>query len=148
MTEEAGGSHEGEEHPERDEHLFDEREDLPSEERDRRGREEVHQALVAGKIHRVRKLPPTKEELERYHLQQDLELKERYGNRLLRLVTVQLFVADVVFVLYFLFGVHWKLPEGVIYVWLVTTLVELIGVATVVTRYLFPRRDSVAVESE
>jgi len=116
--------------------------------RQERAREEVQQALVAGNIHRVHKLPPTKDELERAHLQQDLELKERYGNRLLRLVTVQLVVADVVFVLYFIVGVHWDLPEGVIYVWLVTTLVELVGVATVVTRYLFPRRDSVTVESE
>jgi hypothetical protein len=142
MAEEAGESREGEEHsPE-------EREELQPEERDRRAREEVHQALLAGNIHRVHKLPPTKDELERYHLQQDLELKERYGNRLLRLVTVQLVIADIVFVLYFIIGVHWDLPEGVIYVWLVTTLVELVGVATVVTRYLFPRRDSVVTQSE
>jgi len=139
MTEEAGESREGEEHSP---------EELQPEERDRRAREEVHQALLAGNIHRVHKLPPTKEELERYHLQQDLELKERYGNRLLRLVTIQLVIADIVFVLYFIVGVHWDLPEGVIYVWLVTTLVELVGVATVVTRYLFPRRDSVVSQSD
>jgi hypothetical protein len=112
--------------------------------REERAREEIAEAIAGGYIRHVPKLPPTKEELERAHLQQDLELKKRYGNRLLRLVTVQLAIADVVFVLYFIIGVHWKLPEGVIYVWLVTTLVELVGVATVVTRYLFPRRDSVA----
>lgn len=116
--------------------------------REERAREEIHQALVGGNIHRVHRLPPTKEELERAHLQQDLELKKRYGNRLLRLVTIQLAIADIVFILYFIVGVHWDLPEGVIYVWLVTTLVELVGVATVVTRYLFPRRDSVVVESD
>lgn len=116
--------------------------------REERAREEIQEALAGGHIRHVPKLPPTKEELERAHLQQDLELKKRYGNRLLRLVTVQLAIADVVFVLYFIIGVHWKLPEGVIYVWLVTTLVELVGVATVVTRYLFPRRDSVVAPSD
>jgi hypothetical protein len=91
-------------------------------------------------------LLPSRDELEREHLKQDLELKKRYGNRLLWLVTGQLAVADLVFVLYFVAEVHWQLPEGVIYVWLATTLVELVGVATVVTRYLFPRRDAVLVE--
>jgi hypothetical protein len=136
MTDETGGSTEGAENP-------------PEESvREERAREEIHQALFAGNIRRIHKLPPTKEELERAHLQQDLELKKRYGNRLLRLVTIQLAVADIVFILYFIVGVHWDLPEGVIYVWLVTTLVELVGVATVVTRYLFPRRDSIVVESD
>jgi hypothetical protein len=116
--------------------------------REERAREEIQQALIGGYTHPIHKLPPTKEELERAHLQQDLELKKRYGNRLLRLVTIQLAIADIVFVLYFIVGVHWKLPEGVIYVWLVTTLVELVGVATVVTRYLFPRRDGIVTESD
>lgn len=115
-------------------------------ERNERAREEIHQALVAGYAERVHSLPPTKEELERAHLQQDLELKRRYGKWLLWLVTGQLIVADIVFALYFIVGVHWDLPEGVIYVWLATTLVELVGVVTVVTRYLFPRRDSASSE--
>jgi hypothetical protein len=117
------------------------------EERDDRARREIHEALVGGMAYPVHRLPPTRDELERAHLQKDLELKERYGNRLLGLVTAQLVVADVVFILYFIIGANWDLPEGVIYVWLVTTLVELVGVATVVTRYLFPRRDSVVVDS-
>ncbi|HEX2096357.1 MAG TPA: hypothetical protein VHF50_03200 [Solirubrobacterales bacterium] len=115
-------------------------------ERNERAREEIREALVAGYAERVHSLPPTKEELERAHLQQDLELKERYGKWLLWLVTGQLIVADIVFALYFIVGVHWDLPEGVIYVWLATTLVELVGVVTVVTRYLFPRRDSAGSE--
>ena len=111
MMQEAGESTEGAEHP-------------PEERvREERAREEVQQARSAGNIHRVHKLPPTKDEVERAHLEKDLELKERYGNRLLRLVTIQLAVADIVFILYFIVGVHWKLPEGVIYVWLATTLV-------------------------
>lgn len=137
MAEEGGGSTEGQEHP-------------PGGGRGRneRAREEIQQALYAGYAQRIHALPPTKDELERAHLQQDLELKKRYGKWLLWLVTGQLIVADIVFALYFIIGVHWDLPEGVIYVWLATTLVELVGVVTVVTRYLFPRRDSAGAESE
>ncbi len=131
MTEEGGEPAEG---------ASDSSEDLARKER---AREEIKEALVGGQAHRIRKLPPTKEELERAHLQQDLELKKLYGSRLLWLVTIQLAIADAVFILYFIVGVHWDLPEGVIYVWLITTLVELVGIATVVTRYLFPRRDGI-----
>lgn len=37
-----------------------------------------------------------------------------------------------------------KRRYGVIQVWLAATLLELVGVVLVVTRYLFPRRDLVA----
>jgi hypothetical protein len=72
---------------------------------------------------------------------QDIKLKKKYANWLLWLITVQLIVADAVFIVYAKEGEHWRLDAGVIQVWLVTTLVELIGVALVITRYLFPRRD-------
>jgi hypothetical protein len=133
MAAEGGGSTEGQGHPPGGEP-----------ERTERAREEIQQALFGGYAQRVHSLPPTKDVLEREHLKQDLELKKRYGKWLLWLVTGQLIVADIVFALYFVVGVHWDLPEGVIYVWLATTLVELVGVVTVVTRYLFPRRDSVS----
>lgn len=118
-----------------------------SPQREQRAREELQQALFGGQVARVRTLPPSRDELEREHLKQDLELKKRYGNRLLWLVTGQLAVADVVFILYFIVGAHWNPPEGIIYAWLSATLVELIGVVAVVTRYLFPRRDSISIES-
>jgi hypothetical protein len=54
---------------------------------------------------------------------------------------LQLAVADVVFIVYAWAGAHWHLTPTVINVWLVGTLVEVIGVVLVVTRYLFPRRD-------
>lgn len=74
---------------------------------------------------------------------QDIQLKKTYARWLLRLVAAQLFLADVVFVVYAWVGEHWELDAAVVQVWLVTTLVELIGVALVITRYLFPRRDGV-----
>ena len=57
------------------------------------------------------------------------------------MVAVQLFVADVVFVTYAWAGEGWHLDPNVMKFWLGATLVELIGVALVVTQYLFPRRD-------
>lgn len=72
---------------------------------------------------------------------QDIKLKKKYANWLLWLITIQLVVADAVFVVYAWEGKHWQLDPSVIQVWLIATLVELIGVALVITRYLFPRRD-------
>jgi len=72
---------------------------------------------------------------------QDIKLKKKYANWLLWLITIQLIVADAVFIVYAWEGEHWQLDPAVIQVWLITTLVELIGVALVITRYLFPRRD-------
>jgi hypothetical protein len=72
---------------------------------------------------------------------QDIQLKKKYANWLLWLITIQLVIADAVFVVYAWEGMHWRLEPAVIQVWLIATLVELIGVALVITRYLFPRRD-------
>ena len=72
---------------------------------------------------------------------QDIQLKKTYAKWLLRLVAAQLVIADAVFVAYAWAGKQWELDASVIQVWLGSTLVELIGVALVITRYLFPRRD-------
>jgi len=72
---------------------------------------------------------------------QDIKLKKKYANWLLWLITIQLVVADTVFVVYAGKGKDWQLEPSVIQIWLIATLVELIGVALVITRYLFPRRD-------
>jgi hypothetical protein len=72
---------------------------------------------------------------------QDIQLKKSYAKWLLLLVAGQLVLADVVFVAYAWAGANWKLDSGVIEVWLGATIVELVGVVLVITRYLFPRRD-------
>lgn len=74
--------------------------------------------------------------------EQDIILKRRYANILLWAMIGQVAAADVVFILYAHFGAHWKLSGSVINVWLGATLIEVIGVVLVVTRYLFPHRDS------
>jgi hypothetical protein len=72
---------------------------------------------------------------------QDIQLKKSYAMSLLRLVGGQLLIADVVFIVYAWAGKNWDLDPGVIQFWLGATIVELIGVALVVTQYLFPKRD-------
>ena len=72
---------------------------------------------------------------------QDIQLKKSYATSLLRLVAGQLFVADAVFIVYAWVGRQWDLEPGVVQFWLGATIVELIGVALVVTQYLFPKRD-------
>lgn len=79
---------------------------------------------------------------------QDIQLKRTYAKWLLILVAAQLFIADGVFVAYAWAGENWHLETGVVQVWLASTLVELIGVALVITRYLFPRRDHVRLRDE
>lgn len=77
---------------------------------------------------------------------QDIELKKTYAKWLLILVAAQLVVADGVFVAYAWAGVAWELETGVIQAWLGATMIELIGVALVITRYLFPRRDRRSID--
>jgi hypothetical protein len=80
--------------------------------------------------------------------QQDISLKKKYADWLLGAVIGQLFIANAVFVTYAWAGKGWNLDAVVIDVWLGATLVQVIGVVTIVTRYLFPRRDGGADDSE
>ncbi len=73
--------------------------------------------------------------------EQDIKLKRMYGRTLLTVMTVQLGVADLLFFLYAVFGLRWAIQTSVMQTWLAATVVEVIGIALVVTRYLFPRRD-------
>lgn len=74
--------------------------------------------------------------------QQDITLKKKYADWLLGAVIGQLLLANTVFVAYAWAGKGWDLEAVVINVWLGATLVQVIGVVAIVTRYLFPRRDS------
>jgi len=84
---------------------------------------------------------PGPEQLQAQDRQQDINLKKKYADWLLGAVVVQLIVANTVFVVYAWAGEHWDLDAVVIDVWLGATLVQVIGVVAIVTRYLFPRRD-------
>lgn len=71
--------------------------------------------------------------------QLDLELKKRYAYSALIGMGAQLLIADGVFIGYAV-GVHWQIPANVMNVWLGATVVQLIGVVVLITRYLFPQR--------
>jgi hypothetical protein len=71
---------------------------------------------------------------------QDVRLKGRYAMWLLGAMMVQLGIADAGFLLYAWLGVAWNVTPRLIEFWLSATVVEIVGIVLVVTRYLFPRR--------
>ena len=81
-------------------------------------------------------------ELKKEYASQEIELRETYAKGLLAILAVQLIVVAVIFWFYAEKGMRWKIPDGVIQVWLGATVVQMVGVVTVVTRYLFPNRDT------
>lgn len=58
-------------------------------------------------------------------------------------MVAQLIAADTGFFLYAQWGKNWDVDSSIMHVWLGATVVEVIGIVLVVTRYLFPRRDEV-----
>jgi hypothetical protein len=81
-------------------------------------------------------------ELKESYATQELELRATYAKGLLAVLAVELVVVNVIFWFYAEKGHGWNIPEGVIQIWLGATVVQIVGVVTVVTRYLFPNRDS------
>jgi hypothetical protein len=75
-------------------------------------------------------------------LRQDIRLKKTYAERLVRLMTGQVIFTNLVFVVYAAAGPGWDVPAEVMIAWLGSTVVELVGVTAIVTRYLFPPRDA------
>jgi hypothetical protein len=77
-------------------------------------------------------------ELKETKQKSNLKLRERYANALLVVLTVQLAVADGVFIKYAATGVHWNVAEPIMGAWLGAAVIQVIGVVLVVTRNLFP----------
>jgi hypothetical protein len=80
-------------------------------------------------------------ELKRRFAEQEYDLKKTYAHSIIRLLGLQMLVANAVFVTFAWAGEHWKLETAVIDVWLGATVVQVVGIALVVTRHLFPQRD-------
>jgi hypothetical protein len=80
--------------------------------------------------------------LKESYATQEIELRATYAKGLLAILAVELVMVNVIFWKYAAIGEHWNIPVGVIQVWLGATVVQVVGVVTVVTRYLFPNRDS------
>jgi hypothetical protein len=80
--------------------------------------------------------------IKRKHAKQDIELRRKYASWLLAILAIELVVVNAMFWMYAEQGKNWAIPEGVMQIWLGATVVQVVGVVTVVTRYLFPRRDA------
>ena len=102
----------------------------------------VREIARTGAGREITELPALLKNLPEKDHWQDIRLKRIYALALLIALGVQISIADGVFVAYAWAGADWKLTPGVINVWLGATVVQVIGVVLVVTRYLFPRRDS------
>ncbi|HWH20858.1 MAG TPA: hypothetical protein VN671_10020 [Solirubrobacterales bacterium] len=79
--------------------------------------------------------------LRRLFAEQEHGLRQSYADWIIRVLGAQLFVADVIFVVFAWAGRDWELPSGVIEVWLAATVIQIVGVVAIVTRHLFPSRD-------
>lgn len=104
----------------------------------------LNELVRSGDAEELQALDPANKRLALEEREHDLDLKRRYGRNLFRLMLAQLVVADAAFFLYAALGVDWNVPPSVMHVWLAATVVEVIGVVYVVTRYLFPNRDAQA----
>lgn len=113
----------------------------PEETHSQRAREIIRQlrrgerpAQIVGRLNRLQALDYS----------QDIRLKRFYGYFLPSIMIGQLLIADLGFFLYAV-GVDWDVETSVMHVWLGATVIEVIAVVVIVTRYLFPRRD-IAIE--
>lgn len=77
----------------------------------------------------------TFEELQRQDFKQDIDLKARYADAILKMLAGQVLIANLIFAVYLYLN---NSPESEVMVaWLASVVVEVIGVAVIVTKYLF-----------
>lgn len=72
--------------------------------------------------------------------QQDIGLKRLYAKAMLAGLGLQVALADAGF-FYYQVVQGGRIPADVLEVWLGATVVEVVSVVLVITRYLFPQRD-------
>ncbi len=92
-------------------------------------------ALLAGS--NPQKVPDHDPDLTRERKKDDLKLRKIVARGALLVMLAQVVVADLVFMKYAQAN-GWKLEVGAIQAWLAATVVEVISVVLVITRYLFP----------
>lgn len=68
---------------------------------------------------------------------QNLELRKKIANWSIGIMVAQIALVNVVFVIYALTKGA-DLPEGVLQAWFASTVVQIVGIVLVITRYLFP----------
>lgn len=80
--------------------------------------------------------------MELAHTVQKLEQRRTYGKWLLWLLVGHLALVHVGFGAYMIEGKGFDVPDGVMQAWFAATSVQVVGLALVVVRNLFPNRDS------
>jgi len=80
------------------------------------------------------------EELKLLDEEQNIGLKKLYARVMLAGLAGQVLIADGVFITYAWIGRDWDLPPSAIQSWLAATVVEVVSIVLVITRYLFPDR--------
>jgi hypothetical protein len=82
-------------------------------------------------------------DLQRKEDEGDIALKRLYGAVLLVALVAVLVFANYIFYRYAKEGTtpKWNIDPGVMKAWLAATVVEVLGLAAIVVRHLFPRRD-------
>jgi hypothetical protein len=101
---------------------------------------QILERLDAERLRPTQELTPL-QRLQYQDLRQDIELRRAYAQRMLLILGAELVFVNLVFLLYTAIGVHWRVPDTTMQVWLGATVVQVVGIVYVVTRYLFPRRD-------
>ena len=81
-----------------------------------------------------------RDELKLRQRSDEHELRKKVARRVYLATGAQVLIADVAFYLYAWLGRDWDLPVEAISVWLTATVVQVIAVVLVITRYLFPDR--------
>jgi hypothetical protein len=93
------------------------------------------QELVAGADPSPKRASP--DSLEDKKKKADLSLRKRVGNGALIVMVVQILIADVAFYIYG-FANAWEIPGGAMNAWLAATVIQVVSVVLVITKYLFP----------
>lgn len=104
-------------------------------------RDAFRDLVTSGAGERVENLPPSSNVLSRKDKEQDIWLKRSYGIALLIVLILQVGAADYLFYRYADEGRNWGIEASVMQAWLAATVIEIVGIAAIVVRYLFPRRD-------
>ncbi|MEZ0577300.1 hypothetical protein [Nocardioides sp. MH1] len=97
------------------------------------------EALLAG----AKPVPkePYRDRKREHKLQRQIDehdLRKRVAKYTYVATAVQIGIADAVFVMYAWWGVSWSVPTEAIAAWLGATVIQVIAVLLVITRYLFP----------
>ncbi len=90
---------------------------------------------------RLQRLDPF-DALRMEHLRQRHTMRRSWSTFLMWVLGVQMSVVDVVFVIYAWAGVKWNIPPVAISAWLGALIVQVVGIATIVVKGIFPEESA------